>query len=834
MAETVMLIPSLACPARCLYCFSPHGSGLMSLETLKAAAEWIGKSYFDCDRLDIVFHGGEPLCAGASFFAEALSILSGTLSKVQHRFTVQTNLWLLDDELCSIFREYGVSIGTSIDGPREINDRQRGAGYFDRCMSGIRLARKNGLNPGAICTFTEGSAEHVEEIYRFFLREELDLTVHGAVPALPDFCFTDRRADDGSVNASNLYSQPLDAAFSDQVQPESASSQPCPENSITLSPGSYGDVLIRLLGLYRDNIEGIRITTLDHMMKSLRTGTGGVCTFCDCLGHYIAIGPEGSIYPCQRFAGNPAYSAGNVKKNPDLQALCSFPAWEMIRIREERIGEECGSCPYLAICRGGCPYNALAAGRGKAAPLKDPYCETYRQVFKTLGDSALEEIFSEENINTIVEEQGESIYRKGRLISIANGSPHPAAGRRRAMSIIYAAALGADKEKAAEKLWKAGAASSAEHAEMKLESLLHRLRDMRPLNNIYIHVTFDCNLRCSHCYADAGREGGMHMSVDDMITICREASKLGFRQAVLTGGEPLTHPQREKMLEALRELRESVRPMTISLRTNLSLPMDDRLKAMLAESADQIAVSLDGDRGFHDQRRGAGSFDRTVGNLEALTALGYGGSTSITAVMSVKDAAGSPGRSLQELADKLGISRLHFKPLLPLGRAGEIEMEIVPEAHWAFFRLEDAVSYGFTPALSCGFGHNLYVEPDGSAFPCYACKGKEHLLGRVGSEGSLTALIRDGSFRELMSHTVDSDRRCGKCSLRYLCGGACRAWGLVPALIPETEGKAREESVHLQKRCGNLYKRAASLLEGALRYAGIAEERWLDAGLPVS
>lgn len=827
MAATVMLIPSLSCPAGCSYCFSPHEEGLMSLDTLKAAVKWIRKLNNCSDPLEIVFHGGEPLTAGASFFAEALPLLSRELSERPHRFAIQSNLWLLTDDLCTIFRDYRVSIGTSLDGPEEINDRQRGEGYFKRSMKGIRLARHHGLNPGAICTFTGRSSLHVEEIFDFFRREELDLTVHGAVP---------------SLQAS------------------------CRDSADTISPSSYGNVLVTLLRLYSDNMDGIRITSIDRMMRSLAGGTGGLCTFCDCLGGYLAVGPDGSLYPCQRFAGHREFSIGNVHDGSGVNDLSRAPMWKSLRMREERIAEECGNCPYFSFCRGGCPYNAMASGNGTFTSLKDPCCSSYRQVFAAMTDSALKELFSEENITEVVQEQGENIFRKGRLISLVGDSPHPREGRRKALSILHVAALGMNDEQAAEKLYRAGAAPSAGYAEMKLRSLSWQLRELRAFNNLYLHVTFDCNLHCSHCYAEAESGKHRHMSVETIASLCREASELGFRQAVITGGEPMLHPQREAMLEALKELRSLVRPMTVVLRTNLSLSFTDELSERLLESVDQIAISIDGDRDYHDLRRGKGAYDRTVANLESLTRLGDRRKISITAVMPVHDAAGNPGRTLRALARKYGIHRLHFKPLLPLGRARSLEMEAAPETHWAYFRLEDAVSYGFTPALSCGLGHNLYVEPDGSAFPCYAYKEEKWLLGNLENPGSLSALVRDGRFRSLAAHTVDSNQGCRECSLRYLCGGACRAWSRDAVedggcggrdeggcngrdeggcdvrdeggCNGRDEGGAggRDEGGSGDfdlppRRCGRLYERAASLLTGALRYAGISEEQWLQAGL---
>jgi uncharacterized protein len=97
---------------------------------------------------------------------------------------VQSNLWLLDDDYCALFKEYGVSIGTSLDGPQPINDEQRGHGYFRRTMAGIERARTHGLSVGCICTFTSQSAPHAEEVFDFFVHTGLSFSIHTSLPSL--------------------------------------------------------------------------------------------------------------------------------------------------------------------------------------------------------------------------------------------------------------------------------------------------------------------------------------------------------------------------------------------------------------------------------------------------------------------------------------------------------------------------------------------------------------------------------------------------------------------------------------------------------------------------
>ena len=89
-----------------------------------------------------------------------------------------------------------------------------------------------------------------------------------------------------------------------------------------LSPEVYGELLVALLDRYLANLGKIRISTLDSMCQSMAPRQGGICTFGDCLGHYLAVGPDGAIYPCQRFAGMADYTLGNVHQRPPQPAPC--------------------------------------------------------------------------------------------------------------------------------------------------------------------------------------------------------------------------------------------------------------------------------------------------------------------------------------------------------------------------------------------------------------------------------------------------------------------------------------------------------------------------------
>jgi uncharacterized protein len=340
----VMIIPTLGCPSKCSYCWSSEeGSPIMSIKTIEDVVAWLKD--FRADPVTFTFHGGEPLLAGADFYRKTLPLLSGELKHLEPNFALQTNLWKLTPELAEVLAEFDIPIGSSLDGPKELNDLQRSEGYYERTMRGCEIAKEHGLQVQFICTFTSYSVKFKEDIFNFFLENGLTLKLHPALPSL--------RSDD-----------PLKWA---------------------LSPEEYGELLVYLLDKYLDNMGQIEVRNINDYCRCVLTGRGTVCTFVDCMENTFAIGPDGSIYPCYRFVGMPEYIMGNVRDNPSQDDLAGSAAGQRMRQFKEYVNRECKGCKHIRYCRGGCPYNAIAPTNGEIMGV-DPHCEAYKRIFDEITD----------------------------------------------------------------------------------------------------------------------------------------------------------------------------------------------------------------------------------------------------------------------------------------------------------------------------------------------------------------------------------------------------------------------------------------------------------------
>jgi len=349
MAFHVMLVPTLGCPSNCSYCWSSEeGSPVMSIETIKEVVDWLGD--FRDGPVTLTFHGGEPLLAGYDFFKEALPLLAEGLGHLKPAFALQTNLWNLTPELAQLFAEYNIPIGSSIDGPKELNDFQRGKGYYDKTMRGYEIAKFHNLKVSFICTFTSYSIKFKEDIFNFFLEEGLTLKLHPALPSLRD------------------------------ENPE----------KWALPPDDYGKLLIYLLDKYLENMEDIQIMNIDSLCKSVFMRRGTVCTYVDCMDNTFTVGPDGNIYTCYRFVGMREYVMGKVRDKPTMDDLSKTAPWKLLQEYKKYVDRECGKCNYIKFCRGGCPYNAITPNKGRIRGV-DPHCTAYKTIFKEITNRANKE-----------------------------------------------------------------------------------------------------------------------------------------------------------------------------------------------------------------------------------------------------------------------------------------------------------------------------------------------------------------------------------------------------------------------------------------------------------
>lgn len=736
------LVPSTACSSSCAYCYGPRfSSPVMDPDLAVNAIRWAFRlNEQRRDRpglLRVSFHGGEPLLAGPDFF-RAVFRAWNRLALGDVRFEIQSNLWHLTEDLCRLFGQQQVNVGTSLDGPRDLCDAQRGSGYYDRTMGGLNLVRRYASEVTCITTITPRSLNRLEDILKFFIDIQQNCNVYGAVPGL--------------------------------------SQSPCLADW-TLTPQQYADAMLRLLDLYLPAVGQIRIESLDRCCRALRTRRHPTCLFSDCLGDNFAVDSHGWIYPCLRCVGDPAFRCGNIAQHPQPQDLVRSSVWDRWQRRRDRVREECSECTFWSICMGGCPANWEASAQSLSA--RDPYCVAYRALYGRLLDCATEEIASAANREKIGSDFAavHGLLQAGPVLELISGQRHPPRDTAAYRRIVAAAALGTGRptSEIAASLVALGVARNLQTAVASLQRLQDDLRKPRkPTNDCHVHVTDRCSVGCRHCFASSTASGTRHtIAVDRICQIIREASQLQFRRVVLSGGEPLEHPDRDELLRRLAEVKGCTGACFLVLRTALVSPVDAQLADLLSRAVDQVVVSLDGAREYHDARRFRGAYDLTMDNLRILLAHCGNLVVRLAALVDASPAGAEQAREVRALAETLGIESVVVRQPKPLGRALQwLDWE---HQNYTAIPYPEAVARGMYPRASCAVGSDMHIESDLRVYPCFATVQQAYLLGSLENMG-LAEFQRTDAFQALLRQTVDELESCRDCHWRYLCGGACRSW----------------------------------------------------------
>jgi His-Xaa-Ser system radical SAM maturase HxsB len=142
-----IIVPTLQCAHSCRYCQVSRAlddcGHAMSEDHIDAACDTVLQS--EAKTLTIEFQGGDPLLRFDLIRRAVLRIQAANATANRRlRFVVASTLQQLNDEMCDFFAEHRVFLSTSIDGPRELHNRNRpipSRDAHERTVAGIQRAR---------------------------------------------------------------------------------------------------------------------------------------------------------------------------------------------------------------------------------------------------------------------------------------------------------------------------------------------------------------------------------------------------------------------------------------------------------------------------------------------------------------------------------------------------------------------------------------------------------------------------------------------------------------------------------------------------------------------
>lgn len=190
-----------------------------------------------------------------------------------------------------------------------------------------------------------------------------------------------------------------------------------------------------------------------------------------------------------------------------------------------------------------------------------------------------------------------------------------------------------------------------------------------------ISPSMKCNSNCKLCYANDYSQD-RELSKETLVSLLKQAQKLGVFMVSITGGEPMLY---DNLLKICKKFKN----MLFIMFTNGTLLNEKNVKKIARLGNIAPMLSIDGDRSINDKSRGAGSFDTVMAAMDLLKSKGVAFGFSATANGENADCILSD--EFIELMVEKGAVVGWISQYIPLGRFADTSLVVTPEQRAEMF-----------------------------------------------------------------------------------------------------------------------------------------------------
>ncbi|HJP95061.1 MAG TPA: dynobactin maturation radical SAM/SPASM protein DynA [Pyrinomonadaceae bacterium] len=356
MFFTNVIKPTHLCNLACKYCYNDDvRQPVMKIETLRRTIEQTYEYVrrFEGDRLvSFVWHGGEPMIAGQSFFEQALAFQAEYATGAKTENLIQTNGTLIDKKWLEFFKLANFGISISIDGPSSLHNQFRidraGRGSYDRVLAAIEAVRGAGLPFGVCVVISRANVDHIDELYDFLAARKLPFNV---IPL--------NRS--GSARENYI--------------------------DVGLDAEEYAGAWIPLYDRWFDaKGDYVYCSDFTYKTRAILMGQPADCIgLAQCSTSNLSVDPIGDVYPCASLSGHADTKYGNICSQ-DLADILASPV--ALDYRNRRVDEQCSQCKWQHVCHGGCQARAYKFFQDHHR--RDYYCPSLFRMYEHVEKRLLE------------------------------------------------------------------------------------------------------------------------------------------------------------------------------------------------------------------------------------------------------------------------------------------------------------------------------------------------------------------------------------------------------------------------------------------------------------
>lgn len=334
------------CNLRCKYCFIENNPNcknkrmMMTPEVAKLAIdkyeEHLLKHNVDCDAT-IMFYGGEPTL---NFDLIKDIVLYVETKKVNFDFGLITNGTVLTEKMIDFFEEHKVSIGISIDGPKDVTDlnrkfRNSNLGVFDKVWETKKLLDSKGSEYAISMVTTDYFIENKSVILNWVM---------------------------------NNFTQPVFYNLLHYSEPNN--------NADAFAEKLSNFMIESFEKITNDNVYDLRI------QRQINSFANKDFMFSDCAAigaRQITVMPDGKLTICHADTNNGNRHIGNIFEFC-FDDILKTSEGKFYSERYTLLNEKCLNCEYIFCCGGGCPnHSGILFGNRNA--IESPFCIYVSKIF---------------------------------------------------------------------------------------------------------------------------------------------------------------------------------------------------------------------------------------------------------------------------------------------------------------------------------------------------------------------------------------------------------------------------------------------------------------------
>ena len=351
------------CNLRCKYCFAdcgPFKGENMTEDVMDATID----SMLSMPQVKVItfeFQGGEASTnvLGMRKFIEKVEAVKSKYDKLV-KYRTEINCILVTEELINLIKEFNVSVGVSLDGPKEMTDLTRvdinGIGAFDSIEKGIKKLRDNGIYiDGAVCTIGQHNVHYPRQLMEFF--DKIGM---------------------------NFKPRPVNILGREK------------ENHLTTNPGEWAKCFKEMHEMKDEvDVENFSVHIFEENVYTPIRDYICLRYPCGAARELVSVNPNGDVFPCDGFKSEKKFIMGNVL-NEKIEDMLKKTEIIKLRNRTAETIEKCSKCMFRGMCCS-CCYSAY----GKFGDIyrEDPHCSDRRQMYIYLIQSWIKEKVLNENIN---------------------------------------------------------------------------------------------------------------------------------------------------------------------------------------------------------------------------------------------------------------------------------------------------------------------------------------------------------------------------------------------------------------------------------------------------